>query len=131
MPFMTFTLSGEAAQHQWKTSATQQTKKNSPIPITSSKSLRSRIQKHQKNITFTNLTNETDSLQTQLQKDLKKTLNLQNILQNLDQRTHSYKSKHHNKHKRRQPRKKAKKRSRSSSSSSSSNETTSDTESTD
>nr|BAA93599.1 ORF3 [TTV-like mini virus] len=131
MHFINFILSGAAAQHQWKTSATQQNKKNSPIPITSSKNLRSRIQKHQKNITFTNLTNETDSLQTQLQKDLKKTLKLQNILQNMEQKTSSYKYSHHKKHKRRQPRKKAKKRSRSSSSSSSSNETTSDTESTD
>lgn len=122
--YISFILDGGDVQHQWKLYVIPPHRKNSPRPITSYKNLMSRIHKHQKKHTYTNLTNETDSLQRQLQKDLNKTLKLQHILQNLEAKTHSSKYSHQQT-KRKKKQKKHPRKRKNYSNSSTSSETTS------
>nr|BAA86949.1 unnamed protein product [TTV-like mini virus] len=127
---MTFYSSGEEAQLQWKQLQTQQNRKNSPRPVTSSKDFRSRVQGNQNNTIFTHLTKNAANSQCLLQKDLKKTLQLQHFLQTLEQKTSP--SKHKRKRSKHRRRKKSKHHSRqktTSSSSSSERESTTESES--
>ncbi|BAA93610.1 hypothetical protein TTMV3_gp3 [Torque teno mini virus 3] len=130
MLFMTFFLSGEDAQHQWKKSKTPVTSHTFPSPLKSLKDVKSRIQTQTNQNTYTASTKDDKFLQKLLKKEYVKTLNLKHLCSQMDQNSTSQYSNKKKKHRRHRARKKQKHHySRSSSSSSDTRESSSESSS--